>query len=222
MCVAIAGLTAAQAFSAGMAGLGTAVSAYGAIQSADAQAKQLEYQKKVSEQNAELARQQSQHASQVGALEAWNTAEKGRQFAARQRATMAGNNVNMATGSPLAVQTDTAGMVGADVAKTRYNAMLQSWGYDAQASQYGSEANGYGAAAGNAKRAGTMNALTSIIGGASTVAGQWDYWKNSGNALSNSISGSVSDWHDAGNAFAPKNSLTVGNRSFYKGFWGIN
>lgn len=185
-----------------LTGIGAAVSGYSAIMAGKAQAQQAEYQKKVAEQNAELARKKGTQAAQRGAIEAWSVAEKGRQFAGRQAAAQSGQGTNMGKGSPFAQRVDTAGMTAKDAATARYNGTMEQWGYDAQASQYGSEAVGYGMAAKQAKTAGALGAFSSVLGGASSLASQWDYWKQGGAPVKSPVI-RTSDWHDGGNAFKP-------------------
>lgn len=163
-----------------LAGLGAGVSAYGAVQAGNAQAAQYEYQAQVSRQNAELERRKANDASERGRLEEYKTREKGRQFAASQRAALAGSGTQIDTGSPLAMQVDTAGLVERDAAKDRYNSQMERWGFLSNASQYESQGKSYDSAAGSVKQAGLFNAASSLLGGASSLSSQWDFWKQGG------------------------------------------
>lgn len=160
-----------------MAALGTATSAAGAIQQGNAAAAQAEYQKKVSEQNAELERRRADDASERGRIESQRLQEQGRQFAAAQRAALASKGTRIDTGSPLAIQVDTAGMTAADDAMTRYNAMLQRSGFLSNAAQAETRARGAELEGSLAKQASYFKAGSSLLTGASSIASQWDFWK---------------------------------------------
>lgn len=161
-----------------LAGLGTAVSTMGALQQGQAAAAQADYQKKIAEQNAEIERRKANDASERGRIESEKLREKGRQFAGTQRAALAGQGTQMDTGSPLAMQVDTAGMIASDDAALRYNAMLERSGFLNSAAQAENRARGAEFESQLAKQASYFNAGSTLLTGASSLAKQWDFWKN--------------------------------------------
>lgn len=161
-----------------LSGLGTAVSTMGAIQQGQAAASQADYTAKVARQNAELEERKAKDASERGRLESEKLREKGRQFAGTQRAALAGQGTQMDTGSPLAMQVDTAGMVAADDAAVRYNAMLERSGFLNNAAQAENRGRGAEFESQLAKQASYFNAGSTLLSGASSLAKQWDFWKN--------------------------------------------
>jgi len=161
-----------------LAGVGSTVSAMGAIQQGQAASAQAEYSAKVARQNAELERRKADDASERGRIESEKMKEKGRQFSGAQKASLASQGTRMDTGSPLAMQVDTAGIVAADDATLRYNTMLERSGFLNNASQAETRARGSEFESSLAKQASFYNAGSTLLTGASSLAKQWDYWKN--------------------------------------------
>lgn len=163
-----------------ISGLGTAFSAVSSLNAGKQAQAQSEYQAAMARQNAELERRKSDDALERGRLEEAGVRERGRQFTARMRAGLASSGTEISTGSPLVIQVDSAGMTAADAAKTRYNSQMESWGYLANASEAEGRARQYEAEGEAASKAGKVGAFTSLLTGASSLAGQWDYWKGGG------------------------------------------
>lgn len=106
--------------------------------------------------------------------------EKGRQFAGAQRAALASSGAQLDTGSPLAMQVDTAGITAADAAKAGYNAAMESWGFLGNAAGYETRARNYEAEGAAARSASYLSAGGSLLTGASSLAKQWGFWKSGG------------------------------------------
>ncbi|MEG2185372.1 MAG: hypothetical protein RRY12_11885 [Cloacibacillus sp.] len=163
-----------------ISGFGSAFSAMGAISQGKAAQAQAEYSAAMSRQNAEMEKRKSEDALERGRIEAASVRERGRQFTGAQRAALASSGTQLDTGSPLAMQVDTAGITAADAAKASYNAAMESWGFLGNAANYETRARNYEAEGEAAKKASYLNAGTSLLTGASSLAKQWDFWKNGG------------------------------------------
>ena len=161
-----------------LSGLGSVVSVMGAVQQGQAAAAQADYSAKVARQNAEIDRRKADDASERGRLESEKMKEKGRQFSGAQKAALASQGTRMDTGSPLAIQIDTAGITASDDATLRYNAMLERSGFLSNAAQAETRARGSEFESSLAKQASFYNAGSTLLTGASSLAKQWDFWKN--------------------------------------------
>lgn len=174
-----------------VSGLGSVFSAAGAIGAGKSAQAQADYQAAAARQNAELERRRSGDALERGRMEAAQVREKGRQFAGAQRAALASSGTRLDTGSPLAMQVDTAGITAADAAKTSYNAAMESWGFLGNAANYETQARNYEAEGEAAKKASYFRAGASLLTGASSLASQWDFWKGGGTAAGVASPGDV-------------------------------
>lgn len=199
-----------------LSGIGTAISAYGSVMQGKAQADAQEAQARAAESNAAAERERARQSNQRAAIDSWRTAEQGRQFAGRQRAAMGAQGVYMGSGSPLAMQLDTAGLAAKDAAATRYNGMLETWGYQNNASQLMNQAGAHRAAASASRRAGTLGAFTSVLGGASSLLSQWGGFSDGASAQADSSGWRVNGATSYGERYG------LPHRSFYKKYWGLN
>jgi hypothetical protein len=130
--------------------VGTGVSLYAKSQAAD-------YQRRVEQQNAALARQQGSRIQAAGLDQASEITAAGARAGGSVLSAMAANGVDTTTGSPANMFRANSANAAADAAKVRANANLQDW-------QLQNEANQHIANAEMIRRA-------SILGGASDVLG---------------------------------------------------
>jgi hypothetical protein len=167
--------------------LGAVVGAAGQMQAADAQAKQYEAQSR--QMQAEAAAQEYQVKQQR--MIAADAVERGTQeeaaarrktdaLAGRQRAVLAASNLDLGSGSPLAILGDTAMLGEYDAQVIRGNAQREG-----QYSQVNANLGAFSAAntrqgaqdvlgaADDARTAGSIAAFGTILGGISSVAGKW-------------------------------------------------
>jgi hypothetical protein len=86
----------------------------------------------LSDFNAGIAAKQGQDALERGAEQESKFRVQVRGMIGSQRAGFASGGVDVNTGSPLAVQADTAASGELDALTIRNNAMRQAWGYDVQ------------------------------------------------------------------------------------------
>lgn len=153
MCFAAPGIGAI--FSA----LGSVVGAVGTIASAQAQAAAAKYQ-------AKQQRMMAEDALKRGAVEEQGKRRQTAALEARQKAVMAGSNLDIGSGSPLAILGDTAQLGELDALTIRGNAQREATFGRNQAKLYDMEAS-------SARTAGWIGAGTSILSGIGTVAEKW-------------------------------------------------
>jgi hypothetical protein len=149
----------------------TAVSTAGAISSSSATANAANYQAKVNDQNAALADQQARDSLDKTNIEAQRRYREQGQLKGQQEAALAANGVDLGFGSALSLQQDTA-MIGAEDVGQIYKAGNErTRGYEISASNYRTEAQSNRYKASAAKTEGLFKAASSILGGASQLAG---------------------------------------------------
>ncbi len=135
---------------------GTAISAYGAYQQGKMQKEMYEYNAKVAEQNAQLARDKAEYDKE-------QLRRRYRKISGSQRVAFAKAGVDGSTGTPLFVQEELAMLTEEDILMTQYNADLKARGYTVEATA----ARYQGAAA---YAAGKMRAASTLLtGGGQTM-----------------------------------------------------
>ena len=177
MCLPVAGLAAV---STAATVAGAAISAVGAINSANANAAQSQYQAAVARQNQDFANQQAQYEIQKGNIEEQKSRQQTAQMIGAARSRAGAGNIDVNSGSPLSLQTDTASLGEMDALTIRNNAARNAYGYQVQGLSYGSSAQLDESAAANDRTAGWFNAGSSILGGAGQLSSKWAQFKTTG------------------------------------------
>lgn len=161
----------------GLQAYGAISSAIGTYYSSKAQKEDLSFQARMAEINARQAEASAQSALLAGQREEQKAKLATANVKSQQRAGMAANGVDLGVGSAVNVlsSTDLIGEVDANTIKA--NAIASAWGYRTQGANYAGQA----ARSSSAARAVSpmANAGTSLIDGASRVAGSW-YVMNKG------------------------------------------
>lgn len=91
------------------------------------------FQTSIYNQNAQLAEQQALNAEARGSFQSNVRGLQTQQTIGKQRVALAGNAVNVNTGSAAQIQQDTAAAGAIDQANIKQNAALTSWGYRMEA-----------------------------------------------------------------------------------------
>lgn len=177
---------AATAISAG-------VSAYGSIQSGNAQAAAANYQAQVNNQNAQIAAQNATAATQAGNAQAEQEMMRNAAQQSRIRAEVGASGLDVNSGSAADVQSGQGIIGNLDVLTIRNQAARQAYGYETQSTGFSNQAQLNTAQAGFDKTAGTIGGIGSILGGASSVGSQYlNYQKTgalNGNAPNTGLNG---------------------------------
>lgn len=157
-----------------IAGLASAaVGAVGAIQQGNAAAASANYNAKVNENNNILAQRAAEDARKRGEVEAQEHNRKVSALRGKQTAMMAANGLDVTSGSPLDILTDTAQMGALDTQTIRNNAEREGLGYEAQGMNFRAEAGLNRMQAKSAKQAGMIGAFGSVVSGVGQVADKW-------------------------------------------------
>ena len=157
---------------------GTAVSAYGAYQSGQAQSKAAAYQAQVAANNAKIAQEQATLATQKGENEAMQQSLKNRAALGGIITSMAANGVDVNSGSAINVR-QSADVLGLqDVQTKRENAAIEAYGFRSQGASYTAQSQLDTSEAQWAKSAGMTGAVGSLLGGAGSVGAKYADWLN--------------------------------------------
>lgn len=168
------------AVSMGTTAAGGILGAIGKVFGGDSQAQMYQYKagvamlnKKIDEQNAEWARQAGDTQSEIVGL-------KGGQAIAETKVGQAAGGADVNTGTNAQVRADQTAATQFDQNIIRWNAAKTEYGYKSKAVMDEAEANLDMASADNAKTAGWIDAVGSILGATSSVSSKWVQGKTLG------------------------------------------
>lgn len=150
-------------------GVGTVMQMSAQSQAASAQRAQANYQAQVADNNRITAERLAVDAEQRGEIEVRRHRQQVEQLKGRQVAALAASGVDVASGSPLDVLADTAGLGALDQQTIRDNAAREAWQHRVQAGNQQNQANLLRFQADNTA-SGAAGTLLTGIGG---VADKW-------------------------------------------------
>jgi hypothetical protein len=160
-----------------LSGLSTVMGAVGSIQQGQAASRQAEYQAQVARNNQTIASQNANYASNVGETQAQAQDLKNRAQLGVIEAAQSASGLSFDSPTLRDVREGSANVLRMDTLNTAQNAQLRARAYTAQAGNYGAEAGLQTAAAGDARRAGTFGAVSSILSGGSSFAEKWSRYQ---------------------------------------------
>lgn len=163
-------------FALGMQLVGGAVGARGAYAKSKADKAAYGYQADVMDTNATIEHEASKDALRRGQTSVVNSELKTRQLKGEQTARMAANGVDLSTGSPLNILTDTDFMGANDATVLAMNAAKEAWGHDVRAMNDTSNAEMLRRRAGMESPG--MAAGTSLLTTGGQVASRWYSTRN--------------------------------------------
>lgn len=149
------------------------VSAVGSMQAGDASAKAYQYQAGVAEVNKKIAQQNADYQLKTGDTEAQQYGMKSKFQQGTIRAGQASSGFDVDTGTNARVQDSQSRISRIDQSQIRTNAGRRAYAYDVEAYNKGASADMARSSASNAETAGQIGALSSIVGGVSSVATKW-------------------------------------------------
>lgn len=161
---------------AGLSLAGGVVGAVGAEQNAKATSEADFYQSQILQQNAQLAEQKAQFATEEGGAEAERKELATKANVGQIKAAQGASNIDVNSGSSVKVQRSAAELGALDAVTLRSNAARAAYGYQVQALSDTEQAGLEATSAANAKTAGNIQAISSLIGGASSAGSQYAQW----------------------------------------------
>ncbi len=162
----------------GAQGFGAAASAVSSYYGAQSQRASLNLQATMADINARTAESTAQQAILSGQRQEQASRLRTSGLKGRQTAALAANGVDLGEGSALRTLTDTDTLGEIDANTIQANAVRSAWGYRTQATNYQNEALRARSAA-SAVSPG-MSLATSLLGGATQVAGSWYAFNKAG------------------------------------------
>lgn len=166
--------------SIGATAAGAGVSAYGASQAGEASSKMFNYKAGVAQVNKQIAEQNADYAVRVGETKAQRSGMETRGRLGKIRSIQGASGLDVNKGSAQRVR-DSAGDLGRyDASVIRSDAAKRAYGYDVEALGYESQSNLDVMSGDQASKAGKIGAISSILGGVSSVSSKWLQGSQSG------------------------------------------
>lgn len=163
-----------------LAAVGTVVGTAGAIQQGNTAKKMATYQAAVASNNAIVAEQNADYALKAGEQQAATESMKGAAVVGSIKAAQAASGIDVGTGSAADVEESERLRSKLDTQTVMHNAQLRAYGYRTQAANFEAEAGLRTAEGAAAKSASRTRALSTLLSGASAVAGGWANMENPG------------------------------------------
>jgi hypothetical protein len=157
----------------GSAAAGGITSAFGAFAGGQSQAAFYNYQAGVAKTNATIAQQNANYAVYAGEVRAQQSGMKTAAEIGTTKAMQGAGGLDVSSGSNVDVRTSELEVGQENQALIRSNAAKTAFGYEVEESQFTAQAGADLAAGRQAKTAGDIGAIGSLIGGAGSVASKW-------------------------------------------------
>jgi hypothetical protein len=161
-------------------GAGAAISVVSTIANANAASEQAKYQAAVARNNQIIANNAALEAEEAGKAREFQARQAARKLEGRQRAVLAGNGVEVNTGSALDITEDTAAQGELDALNIRSQAEREAIGYRNQGNAFGADAMMRDRAGANALTSGYLTAGGQLLTGTGTVAQKWYNYRKEG------------------------------------------
>lgn len=173
-------ITLAAAGSLGATAIGGGIGAIGSLMGGEAQKNAYTYQANVAQMNAKIAQANAAHAIQVGESEAQISGMQTRAQIGETKAIQSGSNLDVNKGSAVDVRSSEADIGQENQMTIRSNAAWTAYGFEVKGAEDTAQANLDMMAGENAKKAGVLGAISSLLGGAGSVGGKWADFKKQG------------------------------------------
>lgn len=162
----------------GLGALGAGVSAFGSIEQGQATANAANYQAQVSANNATIANQNANYATEAGQAQAGAQSLKGAATAGRIKTAQAASGIDVNTGSAANVQVSQREQSNVDSATMLNNAELQAYGYRSQATGFEAQEGLEKTEAEQAPIGADLSAAGGLLGSASGLGFKWSQFGN--------------------------------------------
>lgn len=172
--IGLVGVSAASALGGGL------LAARGAQQKGSADASLYNYQAGIADLNKKISAQNADYSRWTGEVSAQEAGMKARYAIGETKAAQGASNLDVNTGSQAAVRDSEHQIAAQDQQTIRANAARKAFGYETEEAQYDSQGQIYRGAAKQAKTAGNILALGSLIGTAGSVSSKWLAAKQTG------------------------------------------
>jgi len=161
------------AISLGATALGSGVSAFGSLMGGQSQSNMYQYQAGIAQMNAQMAKQNADYALQEGEYEAQKEGLKTREVVGKTMAIQAAGGLDVNRGSAADVRKSEYEIGEENQAIARSSAAKKAYGFEVEATSDTAQGQLDTMAASSSKTAGDIGAVSSILGGASSVSSKW-------------------------------------------------
>ena len=162
---------------------GSVIGAAGSLMEGFAGGQAADFQAQIAKNNAEIAQYNAQGATEVGRVQALNSALRTRAVVGQTKAAQAASGIDVNSGSALDVQASERMLGMLDALTIRSNAARAAYGYKAEAAQQTARA-GFMKQRGKMSRlTGLMNASGTILEGATSADRQRRIWQDTNGSL---------------------------------------
>jgi hypothetical protein len=158
---------------AGGAAAGGILGAAGAASSGAASSSMYMYKAGVAQINQQVETQNASWAVQSGGVASEEEGLKDAQQIGATKVAQAAGDLDVNSGSPAATRTAQVDAGQFNQQTIQWNAQKQAYGYAVKGAEAGAEAQMDTQAASQSRTAGTLGAITSVIGGVTSVASKW-------------------------------------------------
>lgn len=177
-----------------LGGAGAGISAYGALTKGAADSAMYGYQQGIAQINQKIQKQNADYAIATGEVEAQQSGMKTAGQVSQTKVQQSASGLDVNSGSNVTVRdSETAiGQQNQDI--IRSSAARKAYGFEVEGAQAEAQGNIYGMAAKTSQTAGILGAVSSIIGGAGSVASKWAQYGSTfgkGTSLYGASSGSA-------------------------------
>lgn len=177
----------------GLQGLSGIMNARGQAAQGRAEAEAYKAQAAVNEQNAKLADVAAENARQQGMVEEERSDKQFDQLKGSQKATMAANGLDISSDTMSNLLQDTSHQKAVDATWIRREAQMKKWGFQSEKVQHLRDADQNKAAAKNAKKAGKMNAFSTLLSTAASVGMSYSNLRGTGSSATKAVDQKVAD-----------------------------
>ena len=169
---------------------GAGIAAFGAQEAGQAQAGMYGYQAGIATMNQNIAMQNAAYATAAGEVEAQESGMQTRAGVGQTKAIQASSGIDVNSGSTAAVRGSEEEIGAQNQALIRSNAAKRAYGFEVEGAQAEAQTGLYEMAGSQSKTAGGISAISSILGGVSSVSSKWLQGRQSGLFGSSSTPGS--------------------------------
>jgi hypothetical protein len=160
--------------------IGAGVGAFGAYESGQAQKKAYTYQAGVAQINKQIADQNARYAIETGESRAQIAGMQTRAQIGETKAIQGASGLAVNKGSTVDVRASEANIGEENEMTIRSNAAREAYGYKVQGVADTAQATLDTAAAKTSSQAGTIGAVSSLLGGATSVSSRWTQFAQQG------------------------------------------
>jgi hypothetical protein len=180
------------AAAAGIIGIGASLAggilgAQGAEKSGQSQQQMYNYQSQVAKINSQIDQQNREYALNYGEIKAMQSGMRYRQEEGHILATQGASNIDMTSGSSVDVRNSERTLASLDAGQIRANAAKVAYDYDVKSTMDLNQSTLDVMAGQNAKTAGDIQAMSSILGSIGSVSSKWMQGTQSGMFSSRSL-----------------------------------